>query len=187
MVPSWLGLFGTRTRSLFRKACLLDSNELQASRGILRQFIVLCWLRSLTVRVTDSGPKSRDHSVPSLEAEKTMLVYCRLKVYKMGMQISSWLSVSTKGGWLAHALSGMIFSFYGTGSCVLDCDWLRNFFQKEMGLFRSPDSSFLQNNVYNLNKKVIVLFCSLWKNKHARASFLFFSHSQRLKFVLVNS
>ena len=88
IVPSWLGVIGTRARWLFKESCLGDSKKLQAARGTSWEFTVISWTRSLTVTETESGTKSRDSSIRSLETEKTMLLYCRLKVYKMRMQLN---------------------------------------------------------------------------------------------------
>ena len=73
-VPCWLGVTGTRARWLFENCCLWDSNKLQAARGNSFELIIFSWTRSFTVRVTESGPKSRDHSIPLLETAKIMLL-----------------------------------------------------------------------------------------------------------------
>ena len=80
IVPFCLKVIGTRARWSFKKFCLPDGNTLQPVRGILWEFILLSWTKSLAVRVTRCGPKFRQHSVPSLEADKIMLLYCKLKV-----------------------------------------------------------------------------------------------------------
>ena len=84
-VSCWLGLTGTRARWWFKNYCLWDNNKLQAARGISGEHIAISWTRSSTIRVIESGPKSRDHSIPSFGTAKTMLLYCRLKVYKLIM------------------------------------------------------------------------------------------------------
>ena len=89
IVPCWLGLNGTRGRWLFRKSWVCDNNELQAARKISWELLVTPWTRSFTVRVTESGPKSKDDSIPPLETEKIMLLYCRLRVYKISSVIKS--------------------------------------------------------------------------------------------------
>ena len=97
LVPSWLGVLGTLPRWLFKKSCLWDINYLKAATGISCELIVMSCPRSLPVRVTEIGPKSRKHSIPSLETQKIMLFYCRLKVFKMRSNISFWLSASSNG------------------------------------------------------------------------------------------
>ena len=97
IVASWLGLTGTLARRLFKKSCLSDINKLQAAREISCELIVISWKRSFTVRVNESGPKSRDHSTPSLEIEKILLLYCRIKGYKMTTKLILWSTVSTNG------------------------------------------------------------------------------------------
>ena len=48
----------------------------------------------------------------------------------------------------ADAIYGKTFAFFGSGLDVLGCDWLSS--KMEMiFLFRTRDSSFLQNNVYH--------------------------------------
>ena len=47
------------------------------------------------VRVIESGPKSRDLSIPSLETEKIMLRYYRLKMYETRKEKNIWLTVTT--------------------------------------------------------------------------------------------
>ena len=73
-VLCWLGITGTRARWLFKNYCLWDNNKLQDARGSSWELIVLSWTRFFKVRVTKSGPKSRDHSISSFETEKIMLL-----------------------------------------------------------------------------------------------------------------
>ena len=68
-VPWWLGVTGARARWLFKNCCLWYNSKLHAARGISWESIVISWTRSFTFTVTESGPKSRDHSIPSLETE----------------------------------------------------------------------------------------------------------------------
>ena len=65
--PSLLGVIGTRVRWLLKNSCLWDNNKFKAVRGISWEIIVISWKRSFTVRITESGPNSRDHSLLSLE------------------------------------------------------------------------------------------------------------------------
>ena len=54
-----------------------------------------------------------------------------------------WLTVSTNGSRHEYDVNGRIVAFFGSGSGVVDCDWRRNFFKKDMVFhFRSHDSSF---------------------------------------------
>ena len=47
--------------------------------GIPCGLIVIFWSSSFTVIVTESGPKSRVHWIPSLETEK-IIIFCKLTV-----------------------------------------------------------------------------------------------------------
>ena len=73
-VLCWLGVTGTRARWLFKNCCLWDNNKVQAARGISWELIVLPWTRFFTARLIESCPKSRYHSILSLETEKIMLL-----------------------------------------------------------------------------------------------------------------
>ena len=53
--------------------------------------------KSLTVRVIEFGPKTRDNSIPFLGTENFMLFYYRLKVYKTRMEKCFSLTASTNG------------------------------------------------------------------------------------------
>ena len=53
------------------------------------------WLdESFTVRVTESGPKPRKHSIKLPQVKEIMLFFCRLEVCKLGMEMNFWLTVS---------------------------------------------------------------------------------------------
>ena len=73
-IPSWFGVSGTRAGWLLENSHLWDNNKLQTARGKSRKIIVNSWMRSFTVRVTESGLKSRDFSIPPLETDKIMLL-----------------------------------------------------------------------------------------------------------------
>ena len=73
-VPCWLGVNGTRARWLFKNCCLWDNNKLQASRGATWELIVNSCTKLCSFRVTETGPKSRDHSISSLETEIIILL-----------------------------------------------------------------------------------------------------------------
>ena len=81
---------------IVQKVLSLRQNKLHDARGNFWEYIVFFWTRSFTVRVTESDPKSRDRSKPSLETESIMLLYCRLKVYEVRMEMNVWFTVSTK-------------------------------------------------------------------------------------------
>ena len=96
----WVGVFRIRVRWLIKKSRRWDNNKLRAAIGFYMEFIATSWTRSFIVRLTKSGPKSRDHSLVLLEFEKIMLLYCWLKVYKMGLElICFWLTVPTNREW----------------------------------------------------------------------------------------
>ena len=94
-------------------------------------------MTSFTVRITESGQKLREHSILSLETEKINLLYCRLKLYKRGMEINIWLTVSTNGYLTRSSHNWTGFCFFGSGSGVLDCDWRRFFFRNGDGFWFS--------------------------------------------------
>ena len=77
--PRWLGVTGTHARCLFKNCCLWDISISQAAKGISCELIVLFWTRSFTAVVTESGPKSKVHWIPSFETEK-IKIFCELIV-----------------------------------------------------------------------------------------------------------
>ena len=121
LVLSRLGVIGTCARWIFKKSGHWDNNKLEAARRLYWEPIVIFWTRSFTVRVTESGPKSRNHSIPSLEAEKVTLLYCRQKVYELRLQTSFWKIVSTNGKstWFCHK-----WNDFHLLSLMFRCDWL---------------------------------------------------------------
>ena len=85
-----VGLFPTRARWLPLSSCLWNSNKLQAATRVLWEFVKFSWTRSFTVKLTESGSKSTDHSIPSLEIDKVMSLYCRLKKHKWRLPKNFW-------------------------------------------------------------------------------------------------
>ena len=81
-VHCWLGLIETRDRWLSKYSLFWDNHKLQAARRFSWELNVISWTRSFPVRVTESGQNSIDHSIPSLETDKIMFFYCRLKCIK---------------------------------------------------------------------------------------------------------
>ena len=76
-----------------------------------------------TVRITKSGPKSREHSIALLETEKVILLKCRLKVYKMKLEMRFRVAVATIGKSTRLCPKCKVFlPFLVTSSCMLDCD-----------------------------------------------------------------
>ena len=73
IVHCWFGVTGNRARWFFKKSCHGDNNKLQIARGVSWELSFNFWT-SFTVKVTESDPKSRDRSKPSLETEKFMLL-----------------------------------------------------------------------------------------------------------------
>ena len=82
---------------ILQKSLLWDNNKFQTARRTSWELFVFSWTTSFTVRVTESGPKSRDHSIPLMETEKIMLPYHRLKNYETRLEMNFWLTVSTSG------------------------------------------------------------------------------------------
>ena len=97
IVPSGREVIETRARWLFKKSCSWDNNKFQAAREFSWELIAISWTRSCSVRVTESGSKSRDHSIPLLETEKIMLLYCRLEVYRIKLGMNFCITTSTNG------------------------------------------------------------------------------------------
>ena len=54
-------------------------------------------MRTFQVRISQSDLKSRDHSAPSMETVKIMLLYCKLKIWKLGLSIYFCFTASTSG------------------------------------------------------------------------------------------
>ena len=180
-VPSRLEVTGTLARRLFKKSCVCDINKLQAARGISFEIIVISWTRSFTVRVTHSGQKSRDHSIPSLGTEKIMLLSSTLKVYKMRSKLNFWLTASTNGEStrLCHKLNDFCRLFW----LLLGCAWLwlaEEFHQKwRWLLFIVVVTHFFAKQCVLLPpNKIIVNFWSL-RDYSKRDSRLFTFYSRR--------
>ena len=137
IVPSCLVVIGTRAGWMFTSSCLWDNGKLQAARGTYWEPIVISWTRSFTVRATEAGRKSRDHSKPSLETEKVMLLYCRLEFHKMRMERNFWLTVSENGWRHDYAINVMNFLFFWFSSgCA--CLWFVDNFpqrRKKISIF----------------------------------------------------
>ena len=148
LILCWLGVIGTRAKRLFRKSCFCDNYIFQAARRISWKFIVNSCTRSFRVRVTESGPKPRDHSIPLLETEKIMLLHCRLKVIKLGMELIFRSTISINGELTLFCHKKKKFCLYW---CRLGCGWLwlaKIFFKIEVGFhFCSHDLSFWQNKL----------------------------------------
>ena len=57
---------------------ILPLRQQQLPGSISSELIVKFWSRSFTAIVTESGPKSRVHWIPSLETEKIMMILCKM-------------------------------------------------------------------------------------------------------------
>ena len=122
---------------------LRDNNKLQAGRRVSQVPIVISWMRYFTARVTESGPKSRDHSISSLETAIVMLLYSRLKVLKMQLEMIFWLTVTAKRVLRRLCLKKKGFLFFLAHIGVAEWDWWKNIFKKETVFhFRDQDLSF---------------------------------------------
>ena len=187
LVPFWLESIAARARWLLKRSCFWDNNKLQAARGISWEYIVSSWSRSFTVRVSESGSKWKDHSMPSLETKKIMLLYCRLKVYKMRMQKIFWLTVSTNGY--------SIRSSHKKYDCCLfwqklGCVWLwlaDNFPQKRRWLFFFVVATrlFCKTMSTISTKKTFVDFCSVNGILSTWEQVLQFLQSWKLEYLIV--
>ena len=132
-VPCLLGAVGNCARWLLKNSHLCDNNHLQSAREISSEVIVNSRSKFFTVRINESGPRSRDHSKFSLETEKNSLLYCRLKKIQMGKEMVLWVTVSTKGEStrLCHKRNEMCH--FDSGSIVADCQWRRFYFENREG------------------------------------------------------
>ena len=120
--------------------------------------IVIPWMRSLTVRITESGPSSSsDHKLPFLETEKNMLLYSKLEIYKKRMEKFLWLPMSINQIRHDYAMNGNFFLFFGTNLGVAGCFCGRNFSEKDI-LFHffqscSHAQAYSRNHTCHLGKK----------------------------------
>ena len=132
-VPCWLGVTGTRARWLFKNCCLWDNYKLQGARGISWEIIVISWTRSFTIRVSESGPKSRDNSTPRWRLRKSCFFNVDWKCMKLDCKWSFGWLYQPMGCRNDYALNGITFAFLGSGLHVLGSDWRRNFFESGDG------------------------------------------------------
>ena len=154
-----LGVNGTSARCLFEDFSLCNTNTLQGARRNSTELFVNSEKKSFTVRKIEFGSKSKDNSIPSLEAEKLLLLYSRLMMSKLKMEVSFCLTVSTNGKWTRICHKRIDFSFFGTSSVwmtVIDGEILS---KKEIDFhFCFDDSSFWRNNMclYRWTTKISV-------------------------------
>ena len=175
--PLWLAAIGTCTKWLFKNSCLWDNNKLQAARGTSWELIAFSGTRSFTVKTTEPGPSWKDYSKTSLEAQKNMLLYCRLKVYEMTLEMSFWSTGSTSGQLTRLCHEWKNFCLFGTNSGVLDCDWQINFFKIGNG-FRFSNSGrvffvrqtnyLLVSGTYRENSAPESRLCTFYRRKYWR-------------------
>ena len=163
-VPCWWVQTGTSARWLLKNSCLWDNNKLQAARRIPPEPVVIFRTRSSLVRINESRPKSKDHWIPWLETEKTLLLYRRKKMYILKLETKFWLSVSASGKSTRLCRKWKNFCFSGSRSGVVDCDWRRKFIKKEgVFHFRCHDSSFWANNVCHRRQTTKLSVSCPWK------------------------
>ena len=105
----------------------LNNNKLQAARRIFWEHFAISWTRSFTVTITESSANSRGQSIPTLDTEKIVLLYRRLKVYKERLEMIFWLTVWTNGKSTRLCLDCKNFCFFWHNSIVADSIWRRNF------------------------------------------------------------
>ena len=107
------------------KVLALRQQQTPGCKKFSSELIAISWTRSFILRLTKSGPNSRDQSVLLLEFEKTMLLYCWLKVYKMWLElICFWLTVSTNREWARIWNVWNHFCLFGTSLDVVGWVWL---------------------------------------------------------------
>ena len=82
-VPWHFGVVETRAKWLYKNSSPWDKQKSQAGRGISWKHILISRTTTFTVRMIESGLKSRDYWAPSLETEKLMVLDCRLNMYKI--------------------------------------------------------------------------------------------------------
>ena len=147
IVPSCLEIFETRARWLFKTFCLSEKKGVRGSSG---ELIVISRTRSFTVKVTESTPKLRDHSITSLETEKITLFYCRLEVYEKRMEQDFCLTVSTNGELtqLCHEwnIFRLFWLMFGCAWLCLAENFLRNWWRRTNFTVMAR---FLQSDVYH--------------------------------------
>ena len=97
IVHSWLGVTRTHPRWFFKNFVFETTASSKLPEEFLADFLFILGRDVFTVSVTDSRPKSRDHSILLFETEKLMLLYCRLEMYKVRTEMSFWLTVSNNG------------------------------------------------------------------------------------------
>ena len=129
-VPSWIGVIEIRAIWSFKRSCLWDKNKFQASRVITWELIVLFWMRSFTVRISETGLKSRDLWIRSVETEKVMQFYCVENLYKTSQERKFWLIVSVNGCEYDYPINGIILVIPGSG-----CLWLAEVLLEHWGRF----------------------------------------------------
>ena len=131
-VSCWLGVFRIQAQWWFQKSCLWDKNKLQAASQFFCEPIVLPWTSFFTVRITESGPESGEYSIALVETDKVILLDCRLKVHKMRLKLTCWLTVATNEKSIRLCHDWIEFWFF-LAQVHVDCDWRRNFFKTRDG------------------------------------------------------
>ena len=124
-----------------RKLLSLIQQRAPSCQRIFKEHNVISWTKCFTVRVAEPGPKTRDHSIPSLETEIIILRYSRLDIYKMRMEKKLRLTISTNGE--STRLCNIWNGFWIFGSVVPDCDWRIHFSKKKSYFFFFLVSSLL--------------------------------------------
>ena len=110
-----------------QKVLSMSQQQFPGCWGISCELVVIFWSRSFTAIVTESGPKSRVHWIPSLETEKIIIfckftvswvaVDCRLKLNKMIWKLNMLLksTANRKGTELFHIWNQFSFFWWGFG------------------------------------------------------------------------
>ena len=84
-----------RVKKVSKNYFFWGNSQLEAGRWCFCELIVIFRMRSLEVTTTSCDRKSGDHWISSLATEQTVLLLCRLKLYKMVLEKKLEVFVST--------------------------------------------------------------------------------------------
>ena len=135
--PCWLGVMGTRGKWISKVSGLWDSNKAQAASWISRELIVRFSSISFTLKTTESGPKSKNYSVPLLKTVNCIVLIVKERVFswrKVWKKKRKQIYVVIKqpiGAWQYYSVYGNNFAFSGAGLLIASSafvvesfDWL---------------------------------------------------------------
>ena len=135
-VPCWLRMIRFPPNWLLRKCCLWDISKIQAGIRSSWEHIVISWIRSFTVRVIESAPKSVHQFISLTEIEENILLKCGLKKFQRRLEkkLDHFAATNRSSTGSCHKRKD---SFFGSCSGAVDCDWRRYFCSKGKGFSAS--------------------------------------------------